>query len=70
MSKEYLISEIAVEVAWQVGDILDGTRAMSRWHICDLVQRIVQEGIITEDSEDIDEIIDAWLITNGELQND
>ena len=68
MTKDYSALEIAVEVAWQVGDILENVpRAKSRWHICDLTQRIIKEGIITQDSDDIDEIIEAWLTNNGEL---
>jgi len=67
MSKKYRALEIATEVAWQVGDSLtDGPRAESRWHVCNLAERIIKEGIITEDSEDIDEIINEWLIENGE----
>jgi hypothetical protein len=71
MNKQYLISEIAMEVAWQVGDdpLPRKSRATNRHYLCDLVQRIVKEGIITEDSEDIDEIIDAWLIKNGEAND-
>jgi len=67
MSKEYTALEIATEVAWQVGEaLLNLSRAENRWYICDLTQRIIKEGIITKDSEDIDEIIGAWLIENGE----
>jgi len=54
--------EIATEVAWQIGDTLeDGPRAESRWRICDITERIIAAGIINDDSEDIDEIISAWL---------
>lgn len=54
--------EIATEVAWQVGDTLEGVpRAESRWHICDITERIIKAGIIKEDSEDIDEIISQYL---------
>jgi len=68
MNKEYIISEIAIEVAWQVADNdLRESRATNRHYLCELVQRIVKEGIITEDSEDIDEIITEWLITHGEI---
>lgn len=67
MSKEYTALEIATEVAWQVGDTLDNApRAESRWYVCDLAQKIIDAGIITKESEDIDEIISAWLIENGE----
>jgi hypothetical protein len=58
----YLDLEIATEVAWQVGDILeDRPRAESRWNICNIAKRIMEAGIIDESSEDIDEIISAWL---------
>jgi len=60
--------EIATEVAWQVGDTLtDGSRAESRWRVCDITERIIAAGIINEDSEDIDEIISAWLQENEVL---
>ena len=54
--------EIATEVAWQVGDILeDVPRAESRWHVCNITKRIIKAKIIKEDSEDIDEIISTYL---------
>jgi len=58
----YLHLEIATEVAWQVGDILeDIPRAQSRWHVCNITKRIINAGIITEETEDIDEVIRAYL---------
>ena len=61
----YTHLEIATEVAWQVGDILgDKPRAESRWLVVDLAQRIIEAGIITPESEDIDEIIAGWLDEN------
>jgi hypothetical protein len=36
-------------------------RAESRWHVCNITKRIIEAGIIDENSEDIDEIISAWL---------
>ena len=61
----YLHLEIATEVAWQVGDILENKpRAESRWHVCDITKRIIQAGIIHDESEDIDEIVRAWLQDN------
>ena len=60
----YLHLEIATEVAWQVGDILEThTRAESRWHVCNVTKRIIDAGFITEDSEDIDELVAEWLHT-------
>ena len=65
---EYSSLEIMTEVAWQVGDNLENApRAESRWYVVDLAQRIIDANIITVDSEDIDEIIHAWLIQNGEV---
>jgi hypothetical protein len=53
------------EVAWQVGDSLENKpRAESRWRVVDLAQRIIEAGIITPESEDIDEIIWDWLSKN------
>ena len=58
----YLNLEIAIEVAWQVGDALsDSPRAESRWHIADLAKQIIESGIITPETEDIDEVISAWI---------
>lgn len=59
---DYLKTEIATEVAWQVGDILENKpRAESRWHVCNITKRIIESGIINEDSTDIDEIVMEWL---------
>lgn len=61
----YLDLEIATEVAWQVGDILENSpRAESRWNICNIAKRIIESGIITEDTEDIDEVISQYLHDN------
>lgn len=58
----YLHLEIATEVAWQVGDILENSpRAESRWHVCNITKRIIEAGIIEASSEDIDEIVRQWL---------
>jgi hypothetical protein len=61
----YTHLEIATEVAWQVGDSLNNApRAESRWLIADLAQRIIEAGIISPESEDIDEMIAGWLDEN------
>jgi hypothetical protein len=58
--------EIATEVAWQVGDTMENhPRAESRWRIADIAQDIINRGIIDDTSEDIDEIISAYLIQRG-----
>jgi len=65
MKPNYSHLEIAIECAWQIGDILsDSPRAESRWHIADLAEMIIKAGVITPESEDIDEIIAAWINTN------
>ena len=57
--------EIMAEVAWQVGDILgDKPRAESRWLVVDLAKKIIEAGIISPESEDIDETIAGWLDEN------
>jgi len=62
--------EIAIEVAWQVGDTLtDFPRAESRWRIADIALDIINRGLITEHSEDIDEIIGVYLTERG-IKND
>jgi hypothetical protein len=62
---DYLKTEIATEVAWQVGDMLENKpRAESRWHVCNITKRIIEAGIIDDESEDIDEIVRAWLQNN------
>jgi hypothetical protein len=62
---DYLKTEIATEVAWQVGDILENKpRAESRWHVCNITKRIIEAGIVDDESEDIDEIVRAWLQNN------
>ena len=66
MGANYCHLEIAIEVAWQIGDSLkDFPRAQSRWLIADTAQKIIEGGVITPESEDIDEIISAWLEANG-----
>jgi hypothetical protein len=63
--KDYLKTEIATEVAWQVGDILENKpRAESRWHVCNISKRIIESGLIDENSTDIDEIVKTWLQNN------
>jgi hypothetical protein len=64
--KTFNLLEVAVEVAWQLGDSLeDSPRAESRWRIVQIAMDIEQEGIIDDQSEDIDEIVAAYLIQRG-----
>jgi hypothetical protein len=58
--------EIAIECAWQIGDTLDNApRAESRWRVADVALDIINRGLITDTSEDIDEIIGAHLTERG-----
>jgi hypothetical protein len=64
--KTYTMLEIATEVAWQVGDTLqDKPRAESRWHIANIASDIISRGLIDDTSEDIDEIVGAYLTERG-----
>jgi hypothetical protein len=60
--KTYTMLEVATEVAWQVGDIMENKpRAESRWHVCNITQRIINAGIIDDTTEDLDEVVRTWL---------
>jgi hypothetical protein len=60
--KTYTMLEIVAEVAWQVGDVLEDTpRAESRWQIVNIAQDIINSGLIDDTTEDIDEVINAYL---------
>ena len=63
----YLHLEIAIECAWQINDLSDRPRAESRWLVADVAKRIIESGVITSDTEDIDEVISAWINLNEEM---
>lgn len=64
--KTFNLLEVATEVAWQLGDTLpDSPRAESRWRIAQIALDIENEGKITDTSEDIDELVGAYLIERG-----
>jgi len=64
--KTYSMLEIAIECAWQIGDTLNNApRAESRWRVADIALDIINRGLITDTSEDIDEIIGAYLTERG-----
>lgn len=64
--KEFLMLEIATEVAWQVLDQLENSpRAESRWQCVRIAQDIIKSGLIDENTEDIDEVIDSYLMEIG-----
>jgi hypothetical protein len=64
--KTYSMLEIAIECAWQIGDVLQNLpRAESRWSVADIAMDIINRGLIDETTEDIDEIISAHLAQRG-----
>jgi len=64
--KTYTMLEIAIECAWQIGDTLNNApRAESRWSVATIAQDIINSGAINDTSEDIDEIINAYLTERG-----
>ena len=64
----YLHLEIAIECALQIGDTLaDSPRAESRWRVADVTKRIIESGVITSETDDIDEVIASWIYENKEV---
>ena len=65
---DYLKMEITAEVALQLGDTdYNKPRAESRWALVDIANEIIDSGIVDLDTEDIDEVIQGWLSSNGKL---
>lgn len=65
---KYLHLEIAIECAFQIGDTLsDSPRAESRWRVADVAKRIIESGVITAETDDIDEVIASWIYENKEV---
>lgn len=64
--KTYTMIEVAVEVAFQVGDTLeDCPRAESRWRVADLAMDIINSDLVSDTSEDLDEIVAGFLADRG-----
>ena len=61
----YTLMEIAIECAWQIGDTLTKPRAESRWRVADIALDIVAKGLVNDTTEDIDEVIGAYLKERG-----
>lgn len=58
--------EICSEVSMQIGDSLHNQpRAESRWHLIDITNDIINQNIINDNSEDIDIIIQDYLLERG-----
>ena len=64
--KTYTMLEVAVEVAWQVGDTLENSpRAESRWLVANIAENIINKGLVNDKTEDLDEVVGAYLIELG-----
>ncbi len=64
--KTYTMLEVAIEVAWQIGDSLeDSPRAESRWFVADVVQDLLNLDLIDDTTEDLDEIVASYLTNRG-----
>lgn len=64
MAMDTILAEVALEVAEYMPDgerFKSIPRAEWRWHIMDKALEIVRECQITEDSEDLDEIVNNYL---------
>jgi hypothetical protein len=63
------ILEVMTEIAWQLGDRWgDIPRAESRWNTVDIAQDLINDDIINEHTEDLDEVVRAYLIDIGLLE--
>jgi hypothetical protein len=63
--KTFNLLEIAIEVAWQLKNNSSEPRAETRWRFAQIALDIENSGIITDKTEDIDEVINAYLIERG-----
>lgn len=55
--------EIMTEVAWQLSEHWNNIpRAEARWNIVDIAQDLINEENINENTEDLDEVVRAYLI--------
>ena len=64
--KTYTMLEVAVEVAWQVGDTLENSpRAESRWLVANIAENIINKSLVNDKTEDLDEVVGAYLIELG-----
>ena len=66
MTNTYIDEEVAIEVGWQLDHLLQGhPRASARHLICQIAEGIIAQGVVTSDTEDIDEVINHYLIEKG-----
>lgn len=68
-SFNFLHIEIAIEVAWQLGELIDdySPRAEARWKLADIVKDIIDNDVVGHYGLYLDEIIGAYLLDRGLL---
>ena len=69
MTNKYIDEEVAIEVAWQLEKQFQNIpRADARHIICQIAEEIVAECVVNSDTEDIDEVINQYLIERGYIK--
>ena len=63
---KYIDEEVAIEVAWHLDPLLQGmSRAGARHLVCQIAEGIIAQGVVNSETEDIDEVINTYLIEKG-----
>ena len=66
MTNKHINEEVAIEVAWHLDHMLQGMpRASARHLICQIAEGIIAQGVVNSSTEDIDEVINEYLIEGG-----
>ena len=66
MTNKHINEEVAIEVAWHLDHMLQGMpRASARHLICQIAEGIITQGVVNSSTEDIDEVINEYLIEGG-----
>ena len=66
---KYIDQEVAIEVGWQLDHLLQGhPRASARHLICQIAEGIIAQGVVNSETEDIDEVIDQYLLESGYIK--
>lgn len=66
--KAYTLAEVALEVASNMPDIgFNCPRAEWRWSVVDLAIKIMQDENINDETEDLDEVVRAYIFRMDEM---
>ena len=66
MTNKHINEEVAIEVAWHLDPLLQGmSRAGARHLVCQIAEGIIAQGVVNSETEDIDEVINEYLIEGG-----